>query len=323
MKISDILFVTDYSSYYLFKDLYNRLDINKCMFKKTDNRMVDIFRKIHTNKKISKYVYIPFRDIWFPYNEIRKKIKDNGVLLTNSMAMSMPTINFWIKLRKEYPHTKFVLLLVDPMHAKSGHMVEVRKRLKTIKWDLVLSYDKYDCEEYGFEYIGLNYYSKYSGIKPSNNTSDLYYISSVKTGRSELLRKIFKRSKVAGIISLFKIYSLWRNVDYGKPIRRIQPYEDVVADILSTNCILEILQDGQKSQSLRYLEALAYNKKLLSNNPNLNKLPGYDARYMKYFEKVDDVDWNWVKKKENIHFKLHRDFSSANIISILTKVLEK
>ena len=51
MKISDILFVTDYSSYYLFKDLSNRLDINKCMFKKTDNRIVDIFRKIHTNKK--------------------------------------------------------------------------------------------------------------------------------------------------------------------------------------------------------------------------------------------------------------------------------
>lgn len=41
-------------------------------------------------------------------------------------------------------------------------------------------------------------------------------------------------------------------------------YLQVVSRVKSSNCILEVLQTNQKAQSLRYFEAIVYNKKLLT-----------------------------------------------------------
>ena len=99
-------------------------------------------------------------------------------------------------------------------------------------------------------------------------------------------------------------------------------YLKVIAEIKSTNCILEVLQEGQNVQSIRYFEAVVYNKKLLSNNPNLKKLPFYDERYMKYFENVNDIDWQWVQKKEMIDYKYNNEFSPIHMIEMIEKYFE-
>ena len=35
----------------------------------------------------------------------------------------------------------------------------------------------------------------------------------------------------------------------------------------------------------------------------------YNAKYMQYFEKVDDIDWDWVKREEKINYEYNGDFS--------------
>ena len=100
-------------------------------------------------------------------------------------------------------------------------------------------------------------------------------------------------------------------------LRKPLPYAKVLADVLATNCILEILPEGQKAQSLRYLEALCYNKKLLSNNPDLKNIPFYDARYMRSFAHVEDIDWEWVRRKEEVNYENRPDISSAALLNYL------
>ena len=96
-------------------------------------------------------------------------------------------------------------------------------------------------------------------------------------------------------------------------------YSEVAAMANSTNCIIEVLMDGQKTQSFRYFEAITYNKKLLTNNPNISTLPYYDSRYMKYFSNVDEVDSAWVKKKEEINYGYQGEFSQINLLNIIEK----
>lgn len=35
----------------------------------------------------------------------------------------------------------------------------------------------------------------------------------------------------------------------------------------------------------------------------------YNTKYMQYFEKVDDIDWDWVKREEKINYEYNGDFS--------------
>lgn len=85
--------------------------------------------------------------------------------------------------------------------------------------------------------------------------------------------------------------------------------------MLNTNVIIEILQKGQNGSSLRYFEAVCYNRKLLTNNPNIEKLPFYNPEYMKVFSSSDDIDVEWVKKKGEIDYGYDRSFSPYYLLS--------
>ena len=47
------------------------------------------------------------------------------------------------------------------------------------------------------------------------------------------------------------------------------PYIEIIENILKSKCIIDINQKGQSGLSLRPLEALFFNKKLLTNNKNI------------------------------------------------------
>ena len=314
---ADVLVVIDSGAYYLFKDLCAVPNINKYIISTPSNRVLSLGYKLHTNKQIGKYLWLPYRDLWFDYQEIEHLLPPNGYLLINSMAMSLPTLGFWKRLKYNNPTVKFVLILVDSMHGQSKHMMEVKKRIKNFSWDMILSYDQNDCSEYGYRYIGFSYYSCYDNIIPSDTISDLYYISSLK-GRGTVLRDLNKACNENKINNVFKLYSLWQHADYGKMLRTPLPYTEVLADVLSTNCILEVLPAGQRAQTLRYIEALCYNKKLLSNNPELENIPYYDKRYMRYFSCVEEIDWKWVKERETVNYENKPDTSSATLLKYLS-----
>lgn len=316
VKPNEVLFVTDESSKYLFKDLCNLKGIHSYIFPNPKNSLINFIKRVHINPKIGRYLWLPKRDIWYNKETIIERIPKNGYLMINSSAMVMTSLQFWQDIRCARRDVKFVLLLVDSMNVAGGHMVETRKRIKKFNWNMILSYDKYDCERYGFKFIGLNYYSKYK-MKHKEIKNDLYYIATIKKGRDNYLRSIYNKCLSVNIEFCCKIYSLWRRINYGICIRSLMPYQEVLDDIQESNCILEVLQDGQKTQSIRYLEAVCYNRKLLSNNVDLSKLPYYDARYMKYFKSVDDIDWDWVRRKEKINYHYNGEFSSANILQYI------
>ena len=316
VNASEVLLVIDSGAYYLFKDLYEVSGINKYMIETPTEMLLSIAYKIHTNKQIAKHIWLPYRDIWFQYERIEHLLSSDGYLLINSMAMSLPTLDFWKKLKETHPRVKFVLILVDSMHGQSKHMLEVRERIKHFAWDMIMSYDLNDCHEYGYKYIGFSYYSSYTNIQPSKNRSDLYYISSLK-GRSEIIKAINNACCDNGVNSLFKLYSLWDHIDGCEMLRKPLPYTKVLSDIMSTNCILEVLPEGQRVQSLRYLEAICYNKKLLSNNVGLKNLPFYDEHYLRIFDKAEDIDWDWVKKKEFVKYESRPEISSSKLLDYL------
>ena len=100
-------------------------------------------------------------------------------------------------------------------------------------------------------------------------------------------------------------------------------YEEVLGGVLRSKVILEILQEGQSGPSLRYYEAVCYNKKLLSNNPNIVHFPYYDSRYMRYFSSPEDIDIAWITEDCDVDYHYKGDFSPVNMLDLIKKDQEE
>lgn len=93
----------------------------------------------------------------------------------------------------------------------------------------------------------------------------------------------------------------------------LMSYDDTLANINKSECLLEIVQPGQKGLTLRAIEALFYHKKLITNNSSIKEEPFYNennifiiggqenSRTIKEF--IHDIPYSPVDK--NIEERYH------------------
>ena len=83
---------------------------------------------------------------------------------------------------------------------------------------------------------------------------------------------------------------------------------------MKSNCILDIVQNGQKGNTIRYYEAICNNKKLLTNNRTVLSDKYYDKRYIQYFSDAKQIDVNWIKEPCEVDFGYQGEFSPEVLI---------
>ena len=248
----------------------------------------------------------------------RKDVTYSLIIPTSSIGKL--SVGYLRKLKKRHPNVRLFALVTDSMHADSPHMVYVRQKLLSDVWDAVLTYDKCDAKEYGFHWFGYCYYS-FHGVGRGSQKSDLYYVGYDKGNRREKVESVYGYLKDRGVKCRFDVVGHRTKHDMEesriKYRNRKISYWQVLECVQGANCILEVLQEGQEAQSIRYFEAVVYNKKLLTTNRHLSELPFYDGIYMKYFEKPEDIDPAWVKEEEKIDYGYRNEFSPLHLIDYI------
>lgn len=275
-----------------------------------------------------KLVSIPLYKFAYCFDEKSLKNKSKNCIVLDTGVLKIYSINYLVYLKNKY-NAKLVLLVLNSMHADSGNVKDVKSQIFSDIWDSILTFDKEDAKEYNWIYFGLNYFSTPKKIRKDLQVdTDVYFVGGLKGNRDNLIYNTFKTlndncEKVTFDIFCFNKEML-ENVKYPDKIRYYtewKNYDEIQEEILKSNCILEILQENQHTQSVRYFEAIYYNKKLLTNNPDIVNLPYYDNRYMKYFSKPEDIDLEWIKKKEKIDYNYKGDFSPLKLLEIIEKNL--
>jgi hypothetical protein len=189
-------------------------------------------------------------------------------------------------------------------------------------FDQVLTFDKNDAEKFGWLYC-LCYYSKMD-IAPQKITSELYFVGKISIGREyrfPIVKECYRLLSEKGLCATFKL--LGDGQFSGPGIQFIdQPieYMQTLHDIQSCNCILEIVKEGQGGPTLRYFEAICYNKKLLTNNPAVVDLPFYDERYIRVFNTASDIDIDWVARREPVDYHYDGRFSPIYMVEMMRKL---
>lgn len=282
-----------------------------------------ILFRIWFSRKLNYYINFPGKKYWHILH--KKKYPDKG---NNVIFIFVPGVCVYKQLnhsilkeiKEKYPKAKLVLYLIDSMNRSiPDNFMWKQINEYFVYFDLIYTFDKKDCEKYGFLFAPIPYH-KYEADKNVNINTDIYFMGS-DSGRSKILSDIAdyfqkKQTKYSFTVCNSNIVSRKKNIVYND---RSIPYKDIVREIQSTNCILEVLCDGATSNTLRYNEAVVYNKKLLTNNPNIYEMKYYDARYMKYFKNIDDIDIEWVKRREKVDYGYKDDFSVKNFLNLIDK----
>lgn len=132
----------------------------------------------------------------------------------------------------------------------------------------IVSFDKKDCEKYGFIYNDQVAPFIYTDNIDSRNIKDVFFCGKDK-GRLEVLKKIAKDFDNSHIS-----YDFWivpqKDRIYDSDSKRFLKhsfleYEELIKREKASKCILEIVQKGQGGITWRALESLFYKRKLITN----------------------------------------------------------
>ena len=187
-----------------------------------------------------------------------------------------------------------------------------------------MTFDDADAQKYGFRHF-FQRYSKFA-LNSVNSNKGLYFVGHSK-GRAFLLEKIAEKLDYSQIPYFFKIVGSQKKKDsFHKGINYLKnaiSYMDVLDYISKSDCLLEIVQEGQSGATARYAEAVCYNKKLLTNNKKIVDFPYYDSRFMKIFSETDDIDLEWLKSKDKVEYFYKGDFSPIVLMNEISVYFSK
>ena len=150
----------------------------------------------------------------------------------------------------------------------------------------VYSFDQGDCKKYNIRY-NTQFYSfpDTQNTKSGDAVYDIFFIGKDK-GRYDLIYRLANYLDESGITYSFKVFS-----DSEKKFERKDlittdylNYHDICRLICQSNAVLDIVQDGQEGLTLRAMEALFYDKKIVTNNTHYIDLPFYSSESIYFLE---------------------------------------
>lgn len=231
----------------------------------------------------------------------------NYIVIFNSALLHYYSKEYFERLRKKHINLKCILYIIDPM--PDGLWPEIENIIEV--FDQVMTMHPYNCRKYGFQYLPYAYAKPQKITNVSNiKHIKLFYCGVVDEYRHEIISEFIKKCEENHINFDFWIKPYENSHIKHDHVHYAEiPYDENIQRLEASDCILEIMHEGYVGITQRYLEAIIYNKRLISNNSEITELPYYNSQYMYYFEKIDDIDWEWVRKDVKVDYHYEGDFS--------------
>lgn len=281
------------------------------------NPLFRFLNKVHMSGKISDIIHLPFKEIWNSrciLEQVRNdKIDEWIVILTNVSAKKIPC-SYLMKFNK-MNNVHLILVCVDSFSDKSLNPEEI---MKCVNFDLIYSFDIDDCKTYDLIFTQ----ALYSQIKVDNDVismeKDLFFVGRAKD-RLVLLQDLARLATKYDIKCDFYILGVKKMDRIEIPgityLDGVMPYNEVFSKMLRAKGIIDFVRLGQSGLTVRFFEAVFYNKLLLSNNPNVRNNKYFDDRWMycgtdyeDFFQRVKETDIH------DIDYGYQMDYSPINLL---------
>lgn len=234
------------------------------------------------------------------------KNEKNYVVIFNSALLHYYSKEYFERLRRKHQNIKYILYIIDPM--PNGLWQEILDVLEI--FDVVMSMHSYNCKRYGFQYLPYVYAEpQEDGVIRDIKKTNLFFCGVIDDYRQEMIKEIVKKCEEKHVDFDFWVKPYGNNSIASKNVHYSEmPYIENVQRLKQAECILEIMHEGYVGITQRYLEAVVYNKRLITNNPEVKTLSYYDPRYMYCFNEIEEIDWNWLSNDVKVDYHYKGDF---------------
>lgn len=251
-------------------------------------------RKVHFSNPANRRYWLPMKRLWDWSNILRPEQLDpskrNYIIFQTGIKYSPSYIR---KLKEK--HNACIVLYMPDTFANIGiahNKKEFDRFCKYYQVDQVYSFDKCDCEKYGLQFFDL--YSMIGGGQQNGRERKprLLYVGNCRSPkRLELIHAVYEKLHEECDCHFFLNWvpdkdKCYTDITYN----HFLSYRQVVELVRQNDAILEIMNEGQVGNTLRFKEAVCYNKLLLTNNRAVKESPYYNSEYMQVFERVDDIE---------------------------------
>lgn len=305
-------------------DDVNHLDnaVYLCKPIDSNSRLLTFLYKTHFSGILNRKFDMPFKSIWNPMM-FRRKFKNQRPICFVFFIRRCYLLKYGLMehLKKRYPDAKFVCHYQDLVaHCPDVAVDEIKRR-----FDLVLSFDQQDAKQYGLEYYPLVYSDYEVPQNPDIKPSDVFFVGKAKDRLQDII-DAYKRLRDAGLRCDFHITGVPKDkrqledeIDYCDKM----PYIENLQRIKATKCLLEVMQKGGHGYTLRACEAIMYDRKLLTNNPEVTGAPFYSADNVSVFTSAKDIDLDFVKTAHDADYNYKDKLSPVHMLEYCGKRLSE
>ena len=204
---------------------------------------------------------------------VRISRKDNNIIIMYDWNVLATDEKFLNNIRKKYPHTLIAYVFTNVTRISGANKWGLLSHLKNY-YDAVYAFDKIDADNYGFSYLPLIYSRENTQEKIDNvEEIDVFYVGKAKD-RLDIIHEIFEKCKSEGLKCDFNIINVPEDKQLYKDeihYNKLIPYKDVISKIKKSKCLLDVIQGESTGLTIKVAESVVYNKKLITNNPNVLK----------------------------------------------------
>jgi len=285
--------------------------------------IIRLFFLIHNSPKINQIIKLPGRRLWFPFY-YKHNFKDGRPVcfIISGRYISPEYLRY---LKRNNPNAKFVKIHRDLLaYWKQRNPQFTDKIVKEI-FDLNLTYDAIDAEKHGMTYID-EFESKINVPKAKNYPlSDVFFAGRAKD-RLDKLIQIYDVLENAGLKCDYYLTNVpsylqtaRKGIIYAK---KNMPYSKMLYLSVNSRCILEVNQEGAVGYTSRFLEAVIYNKKLITDNSFITNSKFFNPKYVHCFHNPLEIDANFIKQDVGtINYGYKNEFSPLHLVDLIDKEL--
>lgn len=308
----------------IFLDIKSKSDV-KVILKRNIFKFF-LFRFVLTlyfsNKKI--FNFIPFRFSFYKF--LLKKInfditKKNYFLIT----IGWYNINFINYLNHLIGKDNLMFFFSDSINSKilAINNFSIQFLIQKIKY--IFTYSVSDADKYNLIYFPLPY-SKFKiekNVGFIENKFDFIFVGAARN-RLNILIDIYKQlSKYSNKI-FFYIYNNKINYKDNHGLifsKKLLTYKKYLFLLLQSKVIIEVLDSNDSGSTLRFWEAIVYNKKLITNNKDVLKSKFYDAKKILLVQNFSQLKEDFLLDSNTITYNYKNENSPIVFYNYLKNIL--
>lgn len=270
--------LTPGKKYYFFNFVHDKdIYIEEEPFLTNSNKIKNIIMRVI--KKIGLWrLYLLFLKGW------KDKLKQSDSCVIFDQAFS-PTI---VKVIHNFnPLININIYIWNPVLKDKSIIKKIDKVKEMVN---IYSFDKNDCKKYGFSFSPMIYDFNSKIEKGIKLKYDVIFVGYLKN-RSKLLIKLYNYLEKNKVDKFFYVLD---NINYTEEVPfelkdRYLDYKTYKKLMLSSKAVLDIVQEGQIGLTIRTMEAICYQKKLITNNKDIMTYDFYNKNNI-FVLGVDDIE---------------------------------